>query len=75
VYSAVAIAATSTSPVNGALVMFFFWLGTVPALVLAGASAERLHRLKSQILFRRAAGAIMIIIGILAMAPFRMLIH
>lgn len=75
VYSAVAIAATSTSPVSGALVMFFFWLGTVPALVLAGASAERLHRLKSQILFRRAAGAIMIIIGILAMAPFRMLIH
>lgn len=75
VYSAVAMAATSGSLAGGALIMFFFWLGTVPALVLAGASAERLYHWKSQAIFRRAAGAIMIIIGILAMAPFRMLIH
>jgi sulfite exporter TauE/SafE len=75
VYSAVVMAATSGSPAGGAIIMLFFWLGTVPALVLAGASAERLHQWKSQTIFRRAAGAIMIVIGVLAMAPLRMLIH
>jgi sulfite exporter TauE/SafE len=75
VYSAVAIAATSGQLTAGALVMFCFWLGTVPALVLAGASAERLHHFKSQAVFRRTAGTVMIIIGVLAMAPIRMLIH
>ena len=31
-YSFVAIAAGSKSPTNGALIMFLFWIGTVPAL-------------------------------------------
>jgi len=75
VYSSVAIAATSGSLPGGALVMFFFWLGTVPALLLAGTSAEKLNRLKAQPVFRRIAGVIVIAIGVLAMAPFRMLIH
>jgi sulfite exporter TauE/SafE len=75
VYSSVAIAATSGSMVSGAFIMFFFWLGTVPTLILAGASAEKLHRWKSLAAFRRFAGVIMISIGILAMAPIRMLIH
>lgn len=75
VYSAVAMAATTGSVVSGALIMFFFWAGTVPALILAGASAEKLHRLKSHATIRRAAGAIMIVIGVLALAPFRMLMH
>lgn len=75
VYSAVAMAATSGNPASGALIMLFFWLGTLPALMLAGASAERLHHWKSQPFFRRAAGSIMIIFGGLAMAPIRMLIH
>ena len=75
VYSSVAIAATSGSLPGGALVMFCFWLGTVPALMLAGASAGKLNHLKSQPAFRRVAGVIMIVIGFLAMAPFRMLIH
>lgn len=75
VYSSVAMAATSGSLPGGALVMFFFWLGTAPALLLAGVSADRLNRWQAQPAFRRVAGAIMIIIGVLAMAPFRMLIH
>jgi sulfite exporter TauE/SafE len=75
VYSSVAMAATSGSLPGGAMIMLSFWLGTVPALMLAGASAGSLHRWKSQVLFRRMAGAAMIIIGVLAMAPFRMLIH
>jgi sulfite exporter TauE/SafE len=75
VYSSVAIAATSGTLHGGLLVMFFFWLGTVPALILAGASAEKLHHWKSRATLRRVAGVLMIIIGILAMAPIRMLIH
>lgn len=74
VYSAVAMAATSGSPVSGAMTMFFFWLGTAPALLLAGASAERLHDWTSRAIFRRTAGAIMVVTGILAMAPIRMII-
>lgn len=35
VYSVVAMAATSGSAANGALIMFAFWIGTVPVLLLA----------------------------------------
>lgn len=69
VYSAVAMAATGGSATNGALVMLAFWTGTLPALVLAGASAERLTRWKSNRIFRRVAGALMILIGLLALMP------
>lgn len=75
VYSAVAIAATSGGSLNGAAIMFCFWLGTVPALVLAGASAQRLQRWKSRPLYRRTAGVIVIVIGVLALAPIRLLIQ
>lgn len=75
VYSAVAMAATSGNPAGGALVMLLFWLGTLPALLLAGASAERLQSWRTRKSFRRVAGTIMIVIGVLATAPFRMLIH
>ena len=74
VYSAVAIAATSGGSLNGAATMFCFWLGTVPARVLAGASAERLQQWKSRAALRRAAGAIVIVVGVLAMAPIRLLV-
>ncbi len=69
VYSAVAMAATTGTPWQGALVMFAFWLGTLPALLLAGASARQLMQWKSRRSFRRAAGIIMILIGVLALAP------
>jgi sulfite exporter TauE/SafE len=74
VYSSVAIAATSGNLLSGATTMFFFWLGTVPALFLAGASVERMQRWKSGKRVRRLAGATMIAIGILALAPLRMLL-
>jgi len=69
VYSAVAMAATSGSAANGALVMLAFWAGTLPALILAGASAERMARWKSNKTFRSVAGALMIVIGLLALMP------
>ncbi len=68
VYSAVALATTSGSAVAGGFVMVAFWLGTLPALLLAGASAERLHRFKSRTSFRRIAGALMIIFGLVSLS-------
>jgi sulfite exporter TauE/SafE len=63
------MAATSGSATNGAFVMLAFWAGTLPALILAGASAERLTRWKSNKVFRRVAGTVMIVIGLLALMP------
>jgi sulfite exporter TauE/SafE len=69
VYSAVAMAATSGNAAGGAVTMAAFWAGTLPALALAGASAERVNRWKSNRRFRRVAGIVMIIIGLLALMP------
>ena len=68
VYSAVALAATGGSALSGGIVMFAFWLGTLPALLLAGASAERLNRWKAQPQYRRVAGAVMIVFGLIALS-------
>jgi sulfite exporter TauE/SafE len=74
VYSAVALAASGGNALAGSLVMLAFWAGTLPALVFAGASAGHLVRWKSSVNFRRIAGALMIIIGALALMPARMLL-
>jgi sulfite exporter TauE/SafE len=73
VYSAVALGATSGSATGGASTMLAFWLGTLPAMLLAGASAQRLAALKSSRGFRIAAGLVMLVIGLLALMPVRML--
>ena len=70
VYSAVAMAATSGSAFGGSLVMLVFWLGTVPALLLAGTFAHKISEWRSRRSFRRVAGAIMILIGLVALAPW-----
>ena len=67
VYSAVVLAATSGSTAGGAAVMFAFWLGTLPALLLAGASAHRLQSWRSNVRLRRIAGAVMVLVGIAAL--------
>jgi hypothetical protein len=67
VYSAVAMAATAGSAAAGGLVMLAFGLGTLPALLLGGASASTLHRWKRRPLLRRVAGMLMIAIGLLAL--------
>jgi len=69
VYSAVALAATTAEPIAGATVMFAFWLGTLPVLLLIGESAQRLSRLKSNRTFRRVAGIIVILVGLAALLP------
>ena len=70
VYSAVAMAATSGSAFGGSLVMLVFWLGTVPALLLAGTFAHKIGEWRSRRSLRRFAGAIMILIGLVALAPW-----
>ena len=68
VYSAVAMAATSANVAAGMLLMLVFWLGTMPALWLAGSSAARLSAWRNRRPVRRAAGALMIVIGVFALA-------
>ena len=69
VYSAVAMAATTGQAVGGIAVMFAFWAGTLPALVLAGAGAEQLQSIQSNTLYRRVAGVVVIVIGLFALMP------
>ena len=71
VYSAVAVAATSGSGAAGGLVMAAFWLGTLPALLFAGASAGRLDRWRRNPLLRRLTGAALVAVGLFALGmPF-----
>jgi len=73
VYSAVALAGTSGGPVSGAVTMAAFWAGTAPAMLLAGHSAARLNAWQSKRTFRAVAGVTMLVIGLLALMPARML--
>lgn len=68
VYSAVALAATGGSAGTGALVMFAFWVGTAPALLLAGASAAKLAAWRRKGAVRRVAGLVLVVLGLLALA-------
>jgi hypothetical protein len=73
VYSAVAMAATSGSAIGGIMVMTAFWAGTLPALILVGTSAGQLNRWKSNAAVRKTAGVIVILVGVFALMPVRML--
>lgn len=68
VYSAVAIAATSGSAARGNLIMLVFWSGTLPALLLAGASANKLGKWTSNPTLRRFTGVMLLCVGIFALA-------
>lgn len=68
VYSAVAMAGAAGSAPAGALVMLAFWAGTAPALFAAGVMAARLSTLSRRPVLRRAGGALLLLIGLLALA-------
>jgi hypothetical protein len=71
VYSAVSIAGTSGSAAGGALVMLAFWLGTLPALLLAGESSAKLAAWRRRGPVRKVAGTVLLAMGLLALAfPF-----
>jgi sulfite exporter TauE/SafE len=67
VYSSAGIAGTTGNAATGALVMFAFWLGTAPTLLLAGASAAKLSIWRRQVIARRVAGLLLIVLGSLAL--------
>jgi sulfite exporter TauE/SafE len=69
VYSSVAMAATSGSAPGGATVMLAFWAGTLPALLVAGAGAGQLNRLRTNVVIRRIAGLAVITVGLFALVP------
>lgn len=67
VYSAVAMAATSGSGIGGGLVMLAFWLGTLPSLLLAGTSAQKLGQWSKRPALRRLTGAMLVLVGLFAL--------
>ncbi len=64
VYAAVAWSLTSGSAMQGAWLMFGFGLGTLPALLLAGASLQHLGNWTRNKTARRVAGSIVILFGL-----------
>jgi len=64
VYSVLALAAATTSPLNGALIMFSFGLGTLPMLIAMGATATQMMKLVRHRIVRQVTGASIILIGI-----------
>ena len=71
VYGVVAMAATTGGPAAGAVVMSVFWLGTLPALLLAGSAAGRIGELTGSRVLRRVSGVLLVAIGGFALAmPF-----
>ena len=65
VYSAVVWSLSTSSPINGALLMLFFGLGTLPALLTIGIASEKLAKLKNSAWVRNVSAGIIIVYAIL----------
>ena len=63
VYSVLTIAVASGHPIDGALTMLAFGLGTLPNLLAMGFAAEKLRPLLSNVRLRRVAGAVILSLG------------
>ena len=61
VYSALVWAAATANPVQGALFMLGFGLGTLPTVLCMGLTGQMLQRLRRHAGFRQAAGASLIL--------------
>lgn len=68
VYAALAWALTAGSAARGALYMVAFGLGTLPVLLAAGSLGPRLAGLARSSLLRRGAGAVLVGMGLFALA-------
>lgn len=64
VYSALTWAMTSPSALDGAFVMFFFALGTFPAMITVGLTAQKLNTIINNLWTRLVLGSIIIWYGI-----------
>lgn len=64
VYSTLTWALASTNTMNGALIMFFFGLGTLPALLSVSFGTISVKSLLANSLFRKIAAVLLILYGI-----------
>ena len=64
IYSTLTWSLASGSPVNGALIMTFFGLGTLPALLTVSFGVEHMKRLVQNMFFRKTMALFLIIYGI-----------
>lgn len=64
VYSVLSWSATTANVVESALIMLFFGLGTLPALMATGIFAKHLHQIMSRREVRIASGLLVIIFGV-----------
>ncbi len=64
VYSALALAAAAGDPLTGAVLMTAFGLGTVPAVVATGLSADAFTSALRRPARRRLAGALVVVFGL-----------
>jgi sulfite exporter TauE/SafE len=70
VYAALALAATAGSISQSMLTMFFFGLGTLPAVMGVGIMTGLLTRLSRLRYFKQAAGLFMIVLALFAALPW-----
>ena len=68
VYSILLIAATSAKPLSGAMVMFAFGVGTLPAMVMTGLGAAQLSRIMRRRGTRIGLGLLIVALGVLTIA-------
>ena len=68
VYSMLALALASGSVAGGAAVMAAFGVGTLPTLLAAGIAAQRVQALRRAPWIRRAAGTLIVALGIAGFA-------
>ncbi|MEZ8142462.1 cytochrome biogenesis protein [Enterovibrio norvegicus FF-33] len=64
VYSALSWAAVSGNAFHGLLIMLAFGLGTLPAMLFVGTSAESLKKLLNNMIFRKFSSLILLMYGI-----------
>lgn len=67
VYAALGLSLSSGDALSGAARMLAFGLGTVPALLLAGAVSRRLAGIPASSHWRRAAGVLIVLFGLLTL--------
>ncbi len=64
VYSILTWSAVSGSAFNGAMLMFFFGIGTLPAMIAVGYSSTFLSKIKQSIFIRQTAAILILFYGI-----------
>ncbi len=72
VYTAATGALASGSSVRGGAILLAFGLGTLPNLLLMGAAAGRLQRLRDKVWVRRLAGGGLVAYGLVALGMWLM---